>query len=250
MIRAKRVGATAAAAILLFCSLPVSAQTALEDSIANRTGPHTKPIGMVVGPFGSFLLFPKVTLENQYTDNLFSEEADKNADIAFVLKPSFTISSDWDNHAVNFSATAAQARYIDNVDENSLDYGFDLNGRLDALTKSTLTAALVFDKKHQDRGDPDDDVGGVHRHLRLLLYLLPDAPFRVGLQTTGVYQDEIVVVPTGVSNQPVSGGPSHVGDDGVAASQDPVEKGGLAYVRPPHDCDNGLGQNYSPGRNL
>ena len=161
MIRAKRVGATAAAAILLFCSLPVSAQTALEDSIANRTGPHTKPIGMVVGPFGSFLLFPKVTLENQYTDNLFSEEADKNADIAFVLKPSFTISSDWDNHAVNFSATAAQARYIDNVGENSLDYGFDLNGRLDALTKSTLSAALVFDKKHQDRGDPDDDVAGV-----------------------------------------------------------------------------------------
>lgn len=152
---------TAVVAVFLFWSIPVPAQTALEDSIASRTGPHTQPIGMVVGPYDSFLLFPKFVLETEFTDNLFSVETGKSADMAFVFKPSFELSSDWDNHSLKFSAKASQAKYIDNVEENALDYGFDISGRLDALGKSNLSASLILDKDHQDRGDPDDDVAGV-----------------------------------------------------------------------------------------
>lgn len=161
LIQLKRIGATAVVAAFLFWPLPVTAQTALEDSIANRTGPHTQPIGMVVGPYGSFLLFPKFVLDTEFTDNLFSVDSGKSADVAFVFKPSFEVSSDWDNHSLKFTARAAQSKYIDNIEENSLDYGFEIGGQLDALEKSNLTASLIFDKKHQGRGDPNDDVAGV-----------------------------------------------------------------------------------------
>ena len=152
---------TAVVATFLLWSIPVPAQTALQDSVASRNRPHTDPIGMVVGPYGSFLLFPKFVLETKFTDNLFSVDSNTTADAAFVYKPSFDLSSDWDNHSLKFLAKVEQVKYIDNIDENSLDYSFNISGRLDVLEKSNLSASLAFDKGHQGRGDPDDDVAGV-----------------------------------------------------------------------------------------
>ena len=152
---------TAVVAVFLSWSLPVSAQTAAQDTISSRTGPHTSTIGMVVGPYGSFLLSPQFIVDTVFTDNLFATKSDKSADIKFVFKPSFSLSSDWVNHSLKFSAKADQSKHVDNIDENALDYGFDLSGRLDALGQSNLTASLIFDKKTLDRGDPNDLVAGV-----------------------------------------------------------------------------------------
>ena len=161
MIRSRGIGMTAVVAVFLSWSLPISAQTAAQDTISSRTGPHTSTIGMVVGPYGSFLLSPQIILDTVFTDNLFATKSDKSADIKFVFKPSFSLSSDWVNHSVKFSAKADQSKHVDNIDENALDYGFDLSGRLDALGQSNLTASLIFDKKTLDRGDPNDLVAGV-----------------------------------------------------------------------------------------
>ena len=151
----------AVVATFFLWSLPVGAQTALQDSIASRTRPHTNPIGMVVGPYGSFLLSPEFTLDTQFTDNVFSVESGKLADVFFSLKPKIDLRSDWVNHSLNFSSGAIQTKYIDNVEENFLDYDFGVTGRLDVLDKSNLTASLAFQKSTQSRGDVDDDVAGV-----------------------------------------------------------------------------------------
>ena len=110
MIRAKCIGAAAVAALMVSYSLPAEAQTALEDSIANRVRPTSEPIGMVVGPYDSFLLFPKFQLDTEITDNLFAVETDKSADITLLFKPSVEITSDWDNHNLKFIAKAEQAK--------------------------------------------------------------------------------------------------------------------------------------------
>ena len=151
----------AVVATFFLWSLPVGAQTALQDSIASRTRPHTNPIGMVVGPYGSFLLSPEFTLDTEFTDNVFSVESGKLADVFFSLKPKINLRSDWVNHSLNFSSGAIQTKYIDNVEENFLDYDFGVTGRLDVLDKSNLTASLAFQKSTQSRGDVDDDVAGV-----------------------------------------------------------------------------------------
>ena len=161
MIRTNSVGVAAVVATFFLWSLPVGAQTALEDSIAGRTRPHTDPIGMVVGPYGSFLLSPQFTLETEFTDNLFSVESGKLADVLFSFKPKIDLRSDWVNHSLEFSADAVQTKHIDNVEENFLDYKFGVKGRLDALETSNLTASLGFQKSTQSRGDVDEDVAGV-----------------------------------------------------------------------------------------
>ena len=71
------------------------------------------------------------------------------------------MASDWDNHALGLSGELEITKYHDNVEENSLDLNIGANGRLDVLEKSNLNGSLNFARKHQDRGDPDDDVAGV-----------------------------------------------------------------------------------------
>lgn len=187
MNRAKSIGMTTVVATILLWSLPVPAQTALEDSIANRVRPHTSPIGMVVGPNDSFLLFPKFVLENEFTDNLFSSDKNKSADVVVIFQPSFEIKSDWVNHSLEFSAKAEQSKHYDNSEENSLDYGFNTKGRLDMLEKSKLIASLLFDKKHQSRGDPDDDVAGVFE-AELTNFTTTTASLG------GIYNEDVILV--------------------------------------------------------
>jgi hypothetical protein len=152
---------TAVVAASLSWSLQASAQTAAQDTVSSRTGPHTTTIGMVVGPFGSFLLSPQFILDTVFTDNLFATKSDKSADIKYVFKPSFSLSSDWVNHSLKISAKADQSKHVDNIGENALNYGLDISGRLDALTQSNLTASVNFGKTTSGRGDPNDVVAGV-----------------------------------------------------------------------------------------
>lgn len=186
-MRTNSIGVAAVVATFFLWSLSVGAQTALQDSIAGRTGPHTKPIGMVVGPFGSFLLFPKFTLDTEFTDNLFSDESGKLADVLFTFKPKIDVRSDWVNHSLEFSSEAIQTKHIDNVAENSLDYNFNIKGRLDALARSNLTASLGFDKGHQGRGDPDDDVAGVFESELT-------SNTKSSIQLGGLYNEDVYLV--------------------------------------------------------
>ena len=62
-----------------------------------------------------------------------------------------------------------------------------VQGRLDALANSELTASLSFDEKHQDRGDPDDDVGGVFESEQTI--------FRVTtLKLGGKYNEDAILL--------------------------------------------------------
>ena len=161
MIWACRVGLVVlVVAVPGLMSVPAASQTALEDSVLSRPRPDD-PIGIVAGPYDSFLFFPKLEVGTEFTDNLFSDTVGKKADFAVVLKPSFKYRSDWDNHSVEVTGQAENTRYYDNIDENSLDYGLSVAGRLDVREKTEISSTLKFDRKHQDRGDPDDEVGGI-----------------------------------------------------------------------------------------
>ena len=183
--RLNRLAIAMALAVSWAC--PAAAQTALDDSIRKRPRPEYDPIGIVVGPADSFLLFPKFELGTEFTDNLFSAENGEAADFATIFKPSFEIRSDWVNHGLQISGKVEHTRYYDNNDENSLDYGLAVQGRLDALANSELTASLSFDEKHQDRGDPDDDVGGVFESEQTI--------FRVTtLKLGGKYNEDAILL--------------------------------------------------------
>ena len=86
-----------------------------------------------------------------------------------------------------------------------------------------------------DIGHEDDYIGVSHRHIGLLLDLLPHLSLGVRLQTSGVHQYEPVVLPIGFGDQPVPGGPGNLGDYGLAVAYDAVEQGRLTHVGPADD---------------
>ena len=91
---------------------------------------------------------------------------------------------------------------------------------------------------HHGVHDEDDDVGLGDGETRLVLDGRLDQVVRVQLQAAGVHQDEAPAVPFGVAVEAV---PRRVGailDDGRAATDDPVEEGALADVRPADDGDD------------
>ena len=90
-------------------------------------------------------------------------------------------------------------------------------------------------------GHKHNHVGIGHGHFRLFLHPLVDVALRLCFQTSGVDENEAVIVPPDLAHQPVPRGPGDVGHDGLAAAQNPVKQGRFAYIGPPYDSNDGQG---------
>ncbi len=134
------------------------AQTALEDSVANRARPDFDPIGIVVGPAKSFGLFPTLGFATEYTDNLFRAKNSKVSDEIFLVSPGFNLRSDWIRHGMVIGATATIARHVENSSENWVDFDTYATGRLDIGDGGSLAATAKLRRGHEARGSPDDQV--------------------------------------------------------------------------------------------
>ena len=157
MIWDKRTaGAGIAALVFLGWFGVAEAQTAMEDSVANRPRPELDPIGILVGPEGGFLLFPKVELAGEYTDNLFRTNTGESSDVIGFVTPSIKIQSDWDRHSVSLGGTTTYAKHADNSDEDWWDYTVNTAGRLDVSDTGAITGRIDFSRKHVMRDSADD----------------------------------------------------------------------------------------------
>lgn len=152
----RTAGAFIAAAVFLGCFGVATAQTALEDSVAKRPRPEWDPIGIPLGPEGGFLLFPKLEIAGVYIDNLFKAETGETSDEIGLFTPSLNIRSDWDLHALSFSAASTYAKHRDNSAEDWWDYTGKAAGRLDVTETGVVSSAVSFSRKHENRSSPDD----------------------------------------------------------------------------------------------
>jgi len=132
------------------------AQTAIEDSVANRPRPDFDPIGLAVGPAESFRLFPTLGFATEYTDNLFRTENDEVSDEIFLISPGFNLRSDWVRHSMVIGATATIARHVENASENWVDFDSHASGRLDIGDGGNVTVTAALRRGHEARGSPND----------------------------------------------------------------------------------------------
>jgi hypothetical protein len=161
----------AACGVCLGASAPALSQTAKQSSVTAQARPDYDPIGLQLGTllsiaFGgpeegyealnSFLVFPKFAVEGEYTDNVFNAETDKVSDKIISFKPSFDITSDWVNHALSVSGEATVGRHFKANNENFEDYKGSVKGRLDVAAQSNVTAGITHERRHEERGAPDD----------------------------------------------------------------------------------------------
>ena len=127
------------------------------ETVTTRQRPEVNPLGTRVA---GFILFPKISVEEKYDDNIFRVEEDKDHDFITVIRPEFALRSDWNNHAFNVRGDAAVGRFARSEKENYEDYNVDADGRYDVTRNIYLFGFLGYSQRHEDRGSPDD-AGGV-----------------------------------------------------------------------------------------
>lgn len=108
---------------------------------------------------GSFNVRPQVSVDETYMDNIFADETNTEGDFITTVKPTLTVESDWNNHAVAGQVRGTFGFYADNEAENFEDFGAGVNGRYDILRETAIKAGFDVDRKHEDRGSPDDQNG-------------------------------------------------------------------------------------------
>ena len=110
-------------------------------------------------PVGAFILYPSLTVETEYNDNIFATDGNEEDDIIFRIKPLVNIESDWDNHSLQFLSSVTFNQFVDHTSEDVIDYEFLASGRVDILEDTFLFASAGVNRTHEDRTSPDDVAG-------------------------------------------------------------------------------------------
>ena len=121
--------------------------------VTARARPDFDPLGIRAG---GFLIFPSVTLDGAYNDNIFATEDNEESDFIFTFGPRIDVRSNFPRHSLDFSVQSDIGRYVDNTDENFVDYGTTLAGRLDVRRSTRLVGGVQYTHGHEDRDDPED----------------------------------------------------------------------------------------------
>jgi hypothetical protein len=107
-------------------------------SVTQRAHPEYEALGIHLG---GFMLYPKLTTNAQYNDNIFAAEQ-PTADAVFQIAPSFSLNSNWSRHALNFYANGVLNRFAQNSNQDTDNYSVGGNGRLDVLRSAQVTAGF------------------------------------------------------------------------------------------------------------
>lgn len=125
-------------------------------NIRSNPRPEVDPVGL---RFGGFLVLPQVQAGLGYDDNVFATDDDREGDFLAVVTPSLTAASQWNRHMLRFEAFVSQGLYFDNSDEDYLDAGVAVAGRIDYTRVTSFTSSASVNYSHEDRGDPDEAGG-------------------------------------------------------------------------------------------
>lgn len=101
--------------------------------------------------WGSFLVFPDVSLTATYDDNLYAERRNPAEDTVYTLSPSVELKSRWARHALNFGIGADLDRYRSNDSEDVNDYWAGFDGRYDLGPRTNIFGGARHSRDHEDR---------------------------------------------------------------------------------------------------
>jgi hypothetical protein len=146
--------------VVVLVSFEAAAQV---ETVKTRPRPELEPLGVRAG---SFLIFPSITVQEEYNDNIFATKNDTKDDFITSVLPGLSVESDWNNHALNFS-TGGDFGFYGNKsgsgpntsDQNYQDWNVATDGRLDVSRDIALFGGGGVAKLHEDRANPDQ-VGG------------------------------------------------------------------------------------------
>lgn len=121
--------------------------------VTDRTRPEYLAQGV---PVGSFRFLPEISVSELYNDNIYATENNKTDDFVTIIQPRLSMRSDWNRHALNFSAASASGLYSSHSSENYDDYLLQADGKVDVTRRTTLGALVSYSGNHEERGSPND----------------------------------------------------------------------------------------------
>ncbi len=112
---------------------------------------------------GSFLLFPEVTTDTVYTDNVFQSAVVKEGDWSVELAPSLAIRSDWSRHSLEFTTRALRSYHDRFQTEEDKTFSAGVAGQFDIRHRTNLVADANYTEYLEDRSSNDLPTGTVER---------------------------------------------------------------------------------------
>lgn len=141
--------------------------TAISPFLANRPvtpAPPSRQTEFPGIPWGSFLVFPELSLTATHDDNIYAERPYAASrtyvteDVVYTLSPALALKSNWTRHALNFDAGGDFDRYANHDTENVNDYWLGFDGRYDLSPTTNVFGGARHARDHEDRSTPGSDV--------------------------------------------------------------------------------------------
>jgi len=114
------------------------------------------PVGLRIG---TFVLFPEVEIGGSWYSNVLSS-SNAQSDMAFDLRPSARLVSNWREHALEFRAASTLSFFSDLDSENNKGYQLEARGRLDVTRRTNVQAFVSRDYSQESRSAIDANAAG------------------------------------------------------------------------------------------
>ena len=98
--------------------------------------------------FGSFLVWPNLTLEQEYNDNVFASDQNTQSDFATVLRPSIIVKKDVRRHEFVLSLNSEIRRYLDLETEEIENYQADFEANFEVQSGTNIPLVLSYSDGH------------------------------------------------------------------------------------------------------
>lgn len=104
---------------------------------------------------GTFLVFPKVTLAAEHSDNIYASAVNEESDTIWRVQPDITAQSDWNRHQLTVYARGSLNKFADHADEDTNEYSAGLAGRLDVTRATQVNGNLSLARITEPRSSPN-----------------------------------------------------------------------------------------------
>jgi hypothetical protein len=143
-------GAVRLIAVVIACAFVGTASTACAQSLFDRDAnvgvldrprPEYQALGVNVG---GWTVYPKLTLESDFDDNIYATQLNRKGDFIFEVDPELVVQSNWNRNFLSFNGGADISSYADHSREDTVQYNVGSVGRLDVLNDLTIDATAKY----------------------------------------------------------------------------------------------------------
>ena len=120
--------------------------------VQDRPRPDYDPLGI---RRGSFFFFPSIDTSVSYDSNVNAVQNNVQDDVIFGVTPRLDVKTGWSRHQLAASTYLDAAKYLDQDQNDFVDYGVGLSGRYDVGSSGAFRGKAGYDHQHESKDDPN-----------------------------------------------------------------------------------------------